>query len=347
MAEIDRVKDFKQRPVYTWRQAATKYLIDSKDMPSIALIALQLSYLDKFIGNLPLTSIHDGTLQPFIEWRKKVGLNGQARGGVKNRTINIALNYVIRILNLAAQKWRDENGLTWIETAPKISKLEEKKQRRLPYPLSWREQRIFFKELPEHLHQMALFKVNTGAREQEICQLRWDWEIKVPEINTSIFIIPADFGGRNGNGGVKNSDERLLVINKIAKQVLDSQRGKHPIYVFPFEGQKIGRMLNSAWKNARKRAAIAYERETNEKPNKGFRTLRVHDLKHTFGHRLRTAGVHEEDRKDLLGHKSDRSVTTDYSAPALERLLEFANRTLETDASQKKSLTILRRRNAA
>ena len=27
---------------------------------------------------------------------------------------------------------------------------------------------------------MALFAVNIGCRDQEVCQLRWDWEIKIP-----------------------------------------------------------------------------------------------------------------------------------------------------------------------
>ena len=346
MAEIDRIKDFKRRPEYTWRQAATKYLLECEDMPSIDLIALQLEYLDKFIGDLPLTQIHDGTLEPFIQHRKKIGFNKQAKNGVKNRTINIALNYVITILNRAARLWRDENGLTWIETAPKITKLEEKKQRRPPYPLSWLEQNIFFKELSGRLHKMALFKVNTGTREQEVCQLNWQWEVKVPELNTSIFVIPADFGGRTERGGVKNTDDRIVVLNKIAKQVIDSQRGLHPVFVFPHENHAVGRMLNSAWKNARIRAAKEYERITGMPPNKGFKSLRVHDLKHTFGHRLRVAGVDEENRKDLLGHKSDTSVTTHYSAPALECMIEMANKVLETDPQQKKSLTIVRKKAA-
>jgi integrase len=41
----------------------------------------------------------------------------------------------------------------------------------------------------------------------------------------------------------------------------------------------------------------------------GFRKVRVHDLKHTFGRRLRAAGVSFEDRQDLLGHKSGRITT--------------------------------------
>ena len=52
--------------------------------------------------------------------------------------------------------------------------------------------------------------------------------------------------------------------------------------------------------------------------------MRVHDLKHTFGRRLRAAGVSFEDRQDLLGHKSGR-VTTHYSAAELTNLIAAAN----------------------
>jgi integrase len=51
--------------------------------------------------------------------------------------------------------------------------------------------------------------------------------------------------------------------------------------------------------------------------------VRVHDLRHTFGHRLRAAGVSFEDRQDLLGHTSER-MTTHYSAPDISRLIEAA-----------------------
>ena len=45
--------------------------------------------------------------------------------------------------------------------------------RSLPYPISWEEQRTLFKALPDHLARVALLKVNTGCREQEVCQLQW------------------------------------------------------------------------------------------------------------------------------------------------------------------------------
>ena len=75
----------------------------------------------------------------------------------------------------------DEKGLTWLETAPKI-KLFSVRDARAPYPLSPEEQALLFQELPDHLARMALFKVNTDCREHEVCSLRWDYEVKVPEL---------------------------------------------------------------------------------------------------------------------------------------------------------------------
>ena len=53
----------------------------------------------------------------------------------------------------------------------------------------------------------------------------------------------------------------------------------------------------------------------------GIPQVRVHDLKHAFGRRLRAAGVSFEDRQDLLGHVSGR-IATHYSAAELTRLFE-------------------------
>jgi hypothetical protein len=86
-------------------------------------------------------------------------------------------------------------------------------------------------------------------------------------------------------------------------------------------------MLNSAWKRARKKANLA---------------VRVHDLKHAFGRRLRAAGVSFEDRQDLLGHKSGR-ITTHYSAAEIGNLIKAANKICETTQNlNSPTLTLLR-----
>lgn len=53
----------------------------------------------------------------------------------------------------------------------------------------------------------------------------------------------------------------------------------------------------------------------------GMECVRIHDLRHTFGRRLRSAGVTKETRKALLGH-STGDITTHYSAAEIGELLE-------------------------
>ena len=132
--------------------------------------------------------------------------------------------------------------------------------------------------------------------------LSWDWEIK----GRNAFLVPASF--------VKNKRDRLVVCNSIATAVIESVRGQHAERVFTFRQRPVARMYNTAWKRARTRA--------------GLPGTRVHDLKHTFGYRLRAAGVGFEDIQDLLGHQSQR-ITRHYSAPDIDRLLMAAETVVE------------------
>jgi integrase len=301
---------FGVRPRRTFEEAAAKFVLENQHKRSLGSDIGRLKMLMPFIGHEPLDKLHYGTLAPWIQMRRKEGTSVG--------TINHGLQVVRRIMNLAATEWIDEYGLTWLANAPKIKLLPDK-DKRPPYPLKWQEQERLFKELPEHLELMALFAVNTGCRDGEICGLRWEWEVSVPELKTSVFIVPGRY--------VKNADDRLIVLNRIAASVVDSQRGKHPTHVFTYKGEPTQRMLNSAWLKARKRA--------------GLEQVRVHDLKHTFGRRLRAAGVSFEDRQDLLGHRSSR-ITTHYSAAELTKLIEAANKVCEGDSS-KPELVVLRR----
>lgn len=110
-----------------------------------------------------------------------------------------------------------------------IGKLTDKRK---PYPLSWAEQNLLLSELEPHAADLALFMLNSGAREQEACKLEWDWDIAVPELDTSVFVVPAEFGGRDGTGGVKNGEDRLIVMNSVARSIIDGRRGKHKRIVF-------------------------------------------------------------------------------------------------------------------
>lgn len=310
MEEIRQAEIYGVRPKRTFDTAAAKFILENQHKRSIRDDVHRLKGIMPYIGTLTLEQIHMGTLGGYIAARQQQG--------VAVGTINHGLKIVRHILNLAASEWLDEYGLTWLATAPKIKLLPDKNKRQ-PYPLSWEEQEKLFKELPAHLARMALFAVNTGCRDAEVCHLRWDWEVQVPELGTSVFIIPGNY--------VKNGEERLVIVNRVAQSVLDEVRGHDRDHVFVYRGRPVTRMLNSAWLKARARA--------------GLPKVRVHDLKHTFGRRLRAAGVSFEDRQDLLGHRSGR-ITTHYSAPELRRLLEAANQVCSVERGRPE-LVVLRR----
>ena len=292
LEEIRLAEVYGVRPTRTFEQAAIKYLEDYQYKRSIERDIIALNIVMPYIGSLPLDRVHNDSLATFKQDRRRVG---RMAG-----TINKELGVVRRILNLAARVWRHPNGQTWLPSSPLLEM--ERGPARRPYPISWEEQGRLLRELPAHLERIALFGLNTGCRSGEICRLSWDWEVVVPEVNDSVFIIPDTVA--------KNGQERIVVLNRVARKIVEAERGKHPRIVFTYSGERLSRVRNHAWKRARDRA--------------GLPQVRVHDLRHTFGHRLRAAGVSFEDRQDLLGHKSTR-MTTHYSSPDLIRLLDAAN----------------------
>ncbi len=183
-----------------------------------------------------------------------------------------------------------------------------------------------------HLATMALFKVNTGFREREVVNLRWMWEVPVPDLDTSVFVVPRAF--------VRNGLDRFVVLNRVAKSVIDGCRGEHPDFVFTRQGKPIIRIYISCWIAARRRASKRYANELGRPCPRGFHAIRVHDLKHTYGHRLRAAGVGFEDRKLLLGHKAGH-VTMHYSAPEIGALIEASEKVCGLGSRKTHALSIV------
>lgn len=307
------------RPKWTFEQGATRYLETNLHKRSISDCAERLTVMHELNPRLFPCALD--SLYGELEIMKQAALRTPMKNGLKRSvgTVNHYLKIVRRICNLATE-WRDEHGLTWLQHAPKIKLLPDT-NKRPPYPLSWDEQDRIFRRLPKHVNEMALFAVNTGCRENEVVTLQWRDEVKIPELGTSVFVVPAS--------RVKNKDDRLIVLNRVAKSVIDARRGIHPEFVFTFHGKPLGRINATGWHDARKAA--------------GLKHVRVHDLKHTFGRRLRAAGVSLEDRQDLLGHRSGR-ITTHYSAPELTRLLDAANKVCES-SDRRPELVVIRRLN--
>ena len=316
--EIRRAVVLGERPQKTFRQAVERYF-ESEEFKQLQP-GTKVDYigtlqgLDAYIGDLPLEKVTMEALQEYRNDRIAEGRMVMTKAGQKRscdlsyRTINKGHERTRRILNLATE-WRDEFNQPWLDRPPKLTLLDVKKTQKPARPISWAEQDLLFARLPKFVRDATLFLVNTGIRESNARRLRWEWEVSLQHANQSIFVIPKQY--------VKNKEPRIVILNEIAQKLIEAQRGIHPTHVFTQDGQPITeRLSGSYWKRAR--AAL------------GLNNVRVHDLKHTFGSRLRTAGVSFEDRQFLLGHKIS-SVTTHYSAAAIQKLIDAANKVVHRD----------------
>ena len=170
-----------------------------------------LKQLDPFIGDLPLgqdsygdacsPSLRSGNLQ-----------------GVKKRTINYALQTVRHILNLAAAEWIDEYGQTWLASAPKIKLLKED-DKRDPYPLVLgRAVALVQCTSRRTWHRWLCSRSTRDAVNRKFVSLRWDWE----QIFRNLTPACSSFRGSR----VKNREDRLVVLNKVAEAVIEERRGQ-------------------------------------------------------------------------------------------------------------------------
>lgn len=310
-------------------EAAVKYLLENQHKSSIVDDSYHLEALNPYIGHLALHLVHDESLKEFVEDRRKAGR--------KTKSINMARALVRLILNLAARSWRDDTGQPWLQTVPLITMVKPPKglsDASKPYPLDWEEQDKLMKALPSHLARMTLYGVNTGCREAEICGLRWEWEWKttIKELTGRVFILPGDVQ-LTSNSSVKSRRDRLVVLNDIAKSVVDSQRGDHPTHVFHYRGSPISKMNNTAWQRSWKDAGL---------PTEGY-LHGVHNLRHTFARRLRSAGVGMETRKTLMDHATG-DITTHYSAAEIGELLSAVQKLCERESRKNPALSIVRLR---
>ncbi|MGZ8941530.1 MAG: tyrosine-type recombinase/integrase [Methylobacter sp.] len=305
-AQIRKVQVYGERLERTFDEAAARFVEEFDHKRSIERDIVTLKAVMPYIGQQTLSKIHAGSLEAFIKARKANGISA----GTLNRDIAI----IRRVLTLAARLWRDEQGRPWLDTVPMFPMVTGEKRK--PRPISWSEQERLIKPMPAYLAEMSIFALNTGLRDQEICGLKWEDEFKVQSLDTSVFIITED--------RAKNGRERIVPLNSIARSIINKRRGQGE-YVFELSGNRLSRMNNKAWRKAREAA--------------GLNEVRVHDLRHTFGKRLRAMGVSLEDRQDLLGHHAGR-ITTEYSKAEIAILIECVE--LLCEDKKKPELTLIR-----
>lgn len=270
----------------------------------------------------PLNDIHDSTIDPFIQ--DKISKKCKAN------TINDYKQFVGQILNTAMMK--EDGGVFWrnrqhnLEREKTFDNVIPEMDVRIGYVLSWEEQDRFLAALPTHLRDASLYSLNTGARMGEIANLRWEWEIYFKDLDIKAFRIPAKFH--------KNKKPKLVVLNSIAREIIERNRGKHPERVFTCKGKPVRRFNSTSFQRIRKL------------PKVNLAHVVFHDFRTTFSTRLGGYEVSKDTISILMGH-TIKGVTADYAfrthnvellVTAVDKLVERKTFTF-VQANEKLSLT--------
>jgi integrase len=271
LRELRGIVIYGERPTRSFQEAVQKYLTDYASKPSIDRERATLKEMEPFIGHLPLDRINNDSFARYRTAQRHVAI----------RTRNQKLAVARRVLRLAARvRCFSGTNMTWLERAPEIL-MEMGHRARQPYPLDQKEQQLLFSELPPEAVEMATFVVNTGMRDQELCQLKWAWERRVLTPNVprgwrSVFVLPPEV--------VKNGDSRVIVLNDTAQAILECVRGRHRRFVFVSRRRRapFTHARSAGWNAARRRAAARYPAWFGMEAPAGFRSVRVHDLRWVF-----------------------------------------------------------------
>lgn len=253
-----------------------------------------LRHLREFFGEKCLHEITTLDVEKFkIERLKVVGKN----------SVNKNLGCLRAMFNKAIE-WEFFSGKNPVHNK-QFLKLEN---RRLRY-LEKHEIKRLLSVCPDYLKNIIEFAINTGCRQGEIFNLKWE---DVDHRTGLIHLLKT-----------KTGEKREIPMNQNVKSVLARVKW-HPgaVYVFSSVNNQPFNNVKRSFRTALKKAKIE--------------NFRFHDLRHTFASHLVMSGVDLLTVKELLGHKKI-DMTLRYSHLSGEHKAK-AVQTLEAVMKDKKNV---------
>jgi integrase len=280
-AQYWRQQAIGDKPDRTWKEAVVQFLKETEHKASHKGDIQKLKWLDQKFGKLSLKQVS----------RERVARIGEVKKNeASSATANRYLALIRTILRKASLEWQ------WIDQAPKIRLYPEPKGR-----VRWltrAESDLLLKELPEHLEVMARFTLATGLRWANVSELEWNQL----DIHRKCAWIHPD--------QAKSRKAIQVPLNPEALSVLNKQIGKHPLYVFTYNGKKIQQGSRASWRKAKERAGIT--------------DFRWHDLRHTWASWHVQAGTPIHVLQELGGWSSIEMVQR-YAHLGGQHLAEYAS----------------------
>jgi integrase len=253
-----------QRDCVTFDFAMNEILLDRKGSSNEAMESVYATWWLKHFSGRDLHTITAEEIELYGERKKKE--TSESNG-------NHYLTFLKTFFNIASAKGtKHAKPKGWIKEPPEIRII--KVDNEVFRALNLEEYTALMAELPPHLKVMVEFSVETGLRQQNVCQLKWE---KVDIHRRTVTI------DKKHN---KNKTNFVCHLTDRALEILKSQKGKHDSYVFVYEkytkkyGTQAGPITspnNHAWRKALDRA--------------GVRDFRWQDLRHTFATNHATNGT--------------------------------------------------------
>ncbi|MAL03357.1 MAG: integrase [Arenimonas sp.] len=287
------------KPDRSWQDAAVRWVKETSHKRSHDKDVANLRWLHPFLGHLMLSQVTRDVVEKIGE--KKAA---QSSPSTANRTLAL----VRSILRRAKDDWG------WVDHIPKVRLYREPKKR-ICF-LSPDEARRLLNELPLHLRDMVQLALSTGLRQRNVSYLRWD---QVDMSRRVAWIHPDEAKAGRAIG---------VPLNEDALDVLRRRLGRHPEYVFAYQGQPVARCSTRAWKQAVARAGI----------EPGFRW---HDLRHTWASWHVQNGTPLQELMELGGWASYEMVLR-YAHLAADHLRGAASRIDGTFLTHKQKPQLVR-----
>ncbi len=249
--------------VRTWKEATDKYV---KDADWKATTRATNEYALTFftpIDPLPLADIDAKVVTTAFDHVRRT----QTLASTK-RIMAVFMGVLSRCV-----KWG------WLTHAPKLDTIRAPE--RDVTPLTPDQFLALEAELPEHLKGPARFSVLTGLREANVTGLKWTQV----DLGTGRLTIPSSH--------YKTKRIYSTILSAAALAVLKAQP-RASEFVFTFEGARVTRFNNHAFRKARARAGLPH--------------LRWHDLRHTFASWMAQSGASDRVLQQAGGWTSPKML---------------------------------------
>lgn len=283
-----RITQLGEKPRRTWKEAVVRWRKETT-RKSVQGDLDQLKWLDKYVGHLYLDQINRDLIDRITDDKLKTG--------VQPATVNRVLEVLRVIMNTARKHWE------WIDHVPHVRMLKTPRKR-----IRWlthEEVATLLSCLPKHLKAMTRFSLATGLRQSNVTGLEWSQV----DLERRVAWIHADQSKSGRPIGVPLNSEAVILLRE--------QVGKNRKFCFTYQGKRVLKCNNTAWRKGLTKA--------------GIEDFRWHDLRHTW------ASWHVQNGTPMhvlqeLGGWSDIRMVQRYAHLAPEHLSSYAETLCELEA---------------